>query len=81
MVDGAYTSGKPYSINADSAALPVLCVVAFNAGGEGPFDAVINIAGTVQPPGAVIDLNGGNCSIIPDSGGNAYSCNITVITN
>jgi hypothetical protein len=81
VVDGAYTSGKPYSINADSSALPVLCVVAYNAAGEGSFDAVINIAGAVQPPGAVINLNGGDCAIIPDSGGNAYTCTITIISN
>ena len=81
LVDGAYTSGTPYSIAGDTNSPPILCIVAFNANGEGPFDVAWQLSATLTAPGPIQGLVPGSCTVVPGTGGNVYTCDFTVIPN
>ena len=79
LVDGVYTSGKAWSVNGDTDSPPTLCIVAYNSEGEGPFDAVIDLASTpvIDPPGAVVNIQVGSCTVTTTSG-QQYDCTVNL---
>lgn len=80
LLDGAYTSGKAYSVAGDTDSPPTLCVVAFNGVGEGGFDVAwqLNVELVPVVPGPVMNLVPGSCEVVSGSA-NEFTCSFTVI--
>ena len=81
LIDGAYTSGKAYSITGDTNSPPTLCVVAYNGVGEGAFDVAWRLDVAVVPvePGPVMNLVPGSCEVVSGTS-NEFTCSFTVLT-